>query len=189
MTLFSIFYLDDKQPTRGFIVEEKKQGIKKKKLENKDESGLIEENENLFTVFDLEGEEYGISVNLMDEIVRDVEISRVPGSPDKVLGATNLRGEVIPVIDLKKTLSLGQSGDEVKETMIVEICDKKFAAPVDRLKDIISAKKDQLVDPSDITNLDDKRLQWIIKRENGRSIRIVNVQKIIENYIGDIDIK
>lgn len=169
-------------------MDDKIQDEEKKGLRNKSKGALDGQNEKLFTVFDLEGEEYGIAVDMMDEIVRDVDISRIPGSPDNVLGAANLRGEVIPVVDLKKTLTLAETGGEVSDTMIVQMDEKKFAAPVDRLKDIVSAEKDQLIDPSDITNLDDKRLKWIIRLENGRSIRVVNVRKLVENEIGKIEI-
>jgi len=167
---------------------EERQRDKKNSLDSKTRKTMKEQNEKLFTVFDLEGEEYGISVDMMDEIVRDVDISRIPGSPENVLGATNLRGEVIPVIDLKNLLSLGRTSDEVQDTMIVQMKEQKFAAPVDRLKDIVSTKKEQLVDPSNITNLDDEKLKWIIRLEGTRSIRVVNIRKLAKE-VGNLDIQ
>lgn len=170
-------------------MEDEIQNEEEKVLENEQQRAMSKKDGQLFTVFDLEGEEYGIGVDMMDEIVRDVDISRIPGSPDNVLGATNLRGEVIPVIDMKKILGLGKTGDEVGDTMIADMDGEKYAAPVDKLKDIVSAEKEQLVDPSNITNLDDKRLRWIIKLDDGRSIRVVNVRKIIDKEIGNIEIQ
>jgi len=159
----------------------------KSSIEEKKEENSNQQDENLFTVFDLEGEEYGVEIDMMNEIIRDLDISRIPGSSDDVLGAVNLRGEVIPVIDLKKILDIGSTGDEVKETMIIQINERRFAAPVDRLKDIVSSQKDQLVDPSDITNLDDKRLKWIMKLETGRTIRVLNIRNLVDNEIGKIE--
>ncbi len=159
----------------------------KSSIEEKKEEDSNQQDENLFTVFDLEGEEYGVEIDMMNEIIRDLDISRIPGSSDDVLGAVNLRGEVIPVIDLKKILDIGSTGDEVKETMIIQINERRFAAPVDRLKDIVSSEKDQLVDPSDITNLDDKRLKWIMKLETGRTIRVLNIRNLVDNEIGKIE--
>jgi len=159
----------------------------KSSIEEKKEENSNQQDENLFTVFDLEGEEYGVEIDMMNEIIRDLDISRIPGSSDDVLGAVNLRGEVIPVIDLKKILDIGSTGDEVKETMIIQINERRFAAPVDRLKDIVSSEKDQLVDPSDITNLDDKRLKWIMKLETGRTIRVLNIRNLVDNEIGKIE--
>lgn len=159
----------------------------KSSIEEKKEEDSNQQDENLFTVFDLEGEEYGVEIDMMNEIIRDLDISRIPGSSDDVLGAVNLRGEVIPVIDLKKILDIGSTGDEVKETMIIQINERRFAAPVDRLKDIVSSQKDQLVDPSDITNLDDKRLKWIMKLETGRTIRVLNIRNLVDNEIGKIE--
>ncbi|MFW5946180.1 MAG: chemotaxis protein CheW [Candidatus Natronoplasma sp.] len=160
---------------------------KKIKEENKPDPTVNTKEGKLFTVFDLEGEEYGLGVDLMDEIVRDVEISRIPRSPDNMLGATNLRGEVIPVIDLKKILGLGETEKEAKDTIIIQIGEKKLAAPVDRVKDIVSSGEDQLIDPAKITNLDDSKLRWILRLEKGRSVRVINVKKLFEKEIKKID--
>ena len=72
--------------------------------------------------------------------------------------------------------------------MIVQMKEQKFAAPVDRLKDIVSTKKEQLVDPSNITNLDDEKLKWIIRLEGTRSIRVVNIRKLAKE-VGNLDIQ
>ncbi|MFA7005416.1 MAG: chemotaxis protein CheW, partial [Verrucomicrobiia bacterium] len=51
-------------------------------------------------VFRLAGEEYGFPVLKVQEIVQWTELTRVPRVPDFILGVINLRGKVVPVIDL-----------------------------------------------------------------------------------------
>jgi purine-binding chemotaxis protein CheW len=67
----------------------------------------VEETEHLATFF-LDREEYGVDVRLVQEIRRVTEITQVPRAPDFIKGVINLRGRIIPVIDLKKKLGLGE---------------------------------------------------------------------------------
>ncbi len=82
----------------------------------REERTAVEETEHLATFF-LDREEYGVDVRLVQEIRRVTEITQVPRAPDFIKGVINLRGRIIPVIDLKKKLGLG----EVIETKVSRI--------------------------------------------------------------------
>ncbi len=148
-----------------------------------------QENESLFTLFELEGEDYGVPVDMMIEIVRNVSTFKIPGAPDHVIGATDLRGDVIPIIDLKKILEIGQTKEELQEVLLVRIGDEKLALPVDKLKDIVSSTEDKLIDPSSITNLQDKMLKWIIRLEDNRTVRVLDIKELVEDKIGKVDLE
>lgn len=62
--------------------------------------------ENKIIVYQIEDEEYAISVQHVGSIERVLPITRVPGTPDYVKGVINLRGVVTPVVDLKKRTAL-----------------------------------------------------------------------------------
>jgi purine-binding chemotaxis protein CheW len=62
--------------------------------------------EHLATFF-LSGEEYGVDVRMVQEIIRVTDITQVPRAPAFIKGVINLRGRIIPVIDLKRKLGLG----------------------------------------------------------------------------------
>ena len=66
--------------------------------------GISINNEIQLVVFKLGREFYGISILQVQEIKRMAEITRVPHAPDYIKGVINLRGSVLPVIDLKKCL-------------------------------------------------------------------------------------
>jgi purine-binding chemotaxis protein CheW len=59
--------------------------------------------------FNLGEEEYGLDINYVQSIERIHHITRVPNAPIYVKGVINLRGNVIPVIDLRSMLDLGQA--------------------------------------------------------------------------------
>jgi purine-binding chemotaxis protein CheW len=69
-------------------------------------------------VFDLANEHYGVDIGAVEGIIKTQTITAVPRAPHFVEGVTNLRGEVLPVIDLRKRFGLSPE-DETKETRIV----------------------------------------------------------------------
>lgn len=67
----------------------------------------VQENELLQLVtFAISEEEFGIDILRVQEIIRMMPITKVPNSPHSVEGVINLRGKVIPVIDLRKRFSM-----------------------------------------------------------------------------------
>ena len=69
---------------------------------------LLSKEENQFVIFRVGRENYGINVMEVNEIItlNNLDITEIPKSPDYVLGVVNLRGNVIPLIDLRKKLGI-----------------------------------------------------------------------------------
>ena len=67
----------------------------------------------------IDGETYGIYVMSVLEIVGLVEMTRVPRTPDFVRGIINLRGRVIPVLDLKKRFNAGSVSETIRTPIII----------------------------------------------------------------------
>jgi len=68
--------------------------------------------------FNLGSEEFGVDIGMVQEIVRMPEITRVPRTPAFVEGVVNLRGKIIPVVDLRKRFRL-PVGETTKSTRII----------------------------------------------------------------------
>jgi purine-binding chemotaxis protein CheW len=62
-----------------------------------------------YMTFRLAAEDYGVPILAVRELIRLLEITRVPGAPDHVRGVLNLRGRVIPVADLRRKFGLGET--------------------------------------------------------------------------------
>ncbi|HWQ61557.1 MAG TPA: chemotaxis protein CheW [Negativicutes bacterium] len=83
--------------------------------------------------------EYGIPINQVHEITRPGNVTKLPGMPDFVDGITNLRGEVIPIIDFKKRFGLGSTGlKDTTRNVVVNINGKKCGIIVDDVMEIIA---------------------------------------------------
>lgn len=76
--------------------------------------------ERQIVVFELAGETCGIDITVVREIIRLPEVTRLPGAPDFVEGVVNLRGNVMPVIDLRTRLHL-ETVAPAKETRVVVV--------------------------------------------------------------------
>ena len=72
-----------------------------------EKSGVaVEKISGKYLTFDLADEEYGLEILRVREIIGMMEITPVPRTPDFVLGVINLRGKVIPVVDLRSKFGL-----------------------------------------------------------------------------------
>ncbi|MBD3306819.1 chemotaxis protein CheW [candidate division KSB3 bacterium] len=69
--------------------------------------------------FLLGGEEFGADILIVQEIIRMTPITRVPNAPHFVEGVINLRGKVIPVIDLRKRLNVSERPEDTRKVRII----------------------------------------------------------------------
>jgi purine-binding chemotaxis protein CheW len=72
-----------------------------------------------YLTFKLSSESYGIPVLQVREIIRMTDITAVPQMPDYIQGVINLRGKIIPVIDLRLRFNLGKSEDTERTCIVV----------------------------------------------------------------------
>ncbi|PWL56824.1 MAG: chemotaxis protein CheW [Desulfovibrionaceae bacterium] len=70
--------------------------------------------------FSIDEEEFGVNILKVQEIIRIMEITRVPRSPEFVEGVINLRGRVIPIVDLRRRFGLAAIAHD-KDTRIIVI--------------------------------------------------------------------
>ena len=101
---------------------------------------VLESERAQFVIFCLDGAEFGVPIGQVVRIVRLVEITRVPRAPNFLEGVINLRGEIVPVIDLKKRFGLENGteyGDKAR-ILIVEVPDDEGRQLVGMLVDAVT---------------------------------------------------
>ena len=95
--------------------------------------------EQKYITFALGEEEYGIPVLHVWEIVKIDSLVRIPRARDYFLGFLDLRGHVLPVIDLKKKLGLqGQDSDEFNRAIIIQTAGRRVGLAVDRVLHVLN---------------------------------------------------
>lgn len=98
-----------------------------------------------WVTFQLGDEIYGVLVKNVREILRISNISPVPGAPDYIVGITNIRGNVISVIDGRSRISLAsKEHTDLSRMIVMESEDDIVAVVVDRVADIIDLPESML---------------------------------------------
>ncbi|MFN2449705.1 MAG: chemotaxis protein CheW [Candidatus Baltobacteraceae bacterium] len=95
--------------------------------------------------FALGSEEYGVDISQVQEIIRMVEITHVPRAPHFMEGVINLRGQLIPIIDLRTRFGMPRTG-KTKSTRIVvtEIGSKRVGIVVDGVSEVLNIPLEQV---------------------------------------------
>ena len=88
--------------------------------------------------FSLDAEEYGISISRVQEIIRHTPSRSVPGRPRDPEGVIDLRGRIIPVIDLRTRLGVGGDAPEEAKVVITEVDDRTVGIVVDDVREVIT---------------------------------------------------
>lgn len=88
--------------------------------DKKSKKVLVQEEQVQLVTFQVGSEEYGLDIDAISEVVRPLKITTLPKMPDFIEGVVNLRGTIIPVVDLRKRFDLSAgSGDARKARMII----------------------------------------------------------------------
>ena len=98
--------------------------------------------------FKLGNEEFGIDILMVQEINRMLEITKVPKSPDFIEGVINLRGRVIPIINLRKKFGLpDKETDESTRIVVVNLSDKVIGMIVDAVSEVLRLSSNTVEPP------------------------------------------
>lgn len=102
--------------------------------------------------FTIGKELFGVDILMVQEIIRAAPITPVPNSPDFVEGVINLRGNILPVIDLRKRLNLFTSEIRQKDTwiLILDIQGKITGFIVDSVTEVLKIQENTIEPPPDI---------------------------------------
>jgi purine-binding chemotaxis protein CheW len=104
-------------------------------------------------VFSLGGEEYGVKINQVREIMKTGDVTMVPNAPDFIRGIINLRGKIVVVIDLEKRFLLKRAEEFTgKHIIISEMAESTFGIMVDEVTEVMRIAAENIKDaPSIIT--------------------------------------
>jgi purine-binding chemotaxis protein CheW len=153
--------------------------------ENDNASGTDNVSEDYVQVvsFNLGDEEYGIEITQIQEINRLGSITSMPKAPAFIEGVTNLRGEVIPVIDTRKRFGLPEkTNDDRTRIIIVDMAGRKTGLITDRVNEVMRIPKDDITPPPPVISAREEArfFSGIGRLDNGkRIVLLLDVEKIL----------
>ena len=146
---------------------------------NKPQKEKIEEVEQLVG-FIVGEEEFAVPILSIQEIIKPIEWTRVPFVPDYVLGVFNLRGNVLPLIDLRKKFKAPSAEmDENTRFIVMKIKGEDVAFVIDRLTSAIRIPKKNILPPPETYSNEDDIIEGVGRLDDGRIITILKVDNLI----------
>ncbi|WP_291321327.1 chemotaxis protein CheW [Desulfonatronospira sp.] len=130
--------------------------------------------------FNIGGEEFGVEILTVQEIIRMMQITKVPKAPDFVEGVINLRGKVIPVIDLRKRFGLEPKGhDKNTRIVVVEINKMIVGFIVDSVSEVLRIPADTVEPPPPVVaGLDSEYISGVGKLED-RLLILLDLDRLL----------
>ena len=127
-------------------------------------------------------EHYGIPIIQVQEIIKPTEITPVPKMPAFLEGVINLRGKIVPVVDLYKHFNLGEKKVTDDTRIIVSfVGEQPVGLIVDAVSEVIHVRASQVeAIPSAISSLDSQFVRGVAKMD-GQLVIVLNLEMIIED--------
>lgn len=138
--------------------------------------------EEHLVIFTLDTEHYGVDISEVWEINTMLEITRIPQAPDFIEGVINLRGQIVPIMDLRKRLALpAKSYDRDTRIMVIQTAGNRLGLIVDSVREVVKVPQDVIEPPSQLTSLvEDSYLRGIAKQEQ-YLIVLLDVQRLLDD--------
>ncbi len=142
-----------------------------------------------FVGFRLDGEDYAIAITMIREIILMKPITRLPQAPDAIEGLINLRGTVIPIVNLRKRFRLPpRPFDDETRTIVVNVHDKTVGCIVDEVSQVMRITSDQIQPvPISMASVARRYISGLAMLEDCLLI-ILDLEKLFGAGEGDLDL-
>lgn len=130
--------------------------------------------------FSISDEEFGVDILKVQEIIRTMEISKVPRAPDFVEGVINLRGKVIPIIDLRRRFGLEyRQHDKNTRIIVIEITQVIVGFVVDAVSEVLRIPASTVEPPPPVVaGVDSEYINGVGKLEDSLLI-LLDLDKLL----------
>jgi purine-binding chemotaxis protein CheW len=133
-----------------------------------------------YLTFGLEREDYAIDVLRVHEIRTSGAITAVPNAPAHVRGVMNLRGTIIPVVDLRTRLGMPEiEAGRVTAIVVITVGAKIMGLIVDSVSDVIDIPPAAVQPPGGFTGHIDTRFLTGLARADGRLVVLLDLERLL----------
>ncbi len=133
-----------------------------------------------FLTFRLAGEDYGVEILQVQEIKGYSRVTPLPNTPPEVRGVMNLRGTVVPVLDLRTRFGMpGVEPDRFTVVVVVTVGPKVVGLVVDAVSDVLNVAPAELVPPPDLGAGVDVSLLTGMARAGDRLVTLLNIDRLV----------
>ena len=140
----------------------------------------MKDNSREMLVFRLGNEEYGVDILKVQEIRGYEKVTPIPRSPDYLKGVVNLRGTIVPVIDLRMKFGMANpTYDSLTVVIVLRIAARTIGAVVDGVSDVVRLAPNDIRDAPSLGAMVDSSYLAGVATQTGRMILIVDIEKLL----------
>ena len=125
-------------------------------------------------------EHFGVPISIVHEIVRMMDITAVPDSPSHIEGVINLRGKIIPVVDLRKRFAEPIQPDRRNRILVAELKCHLVGLVVDAANEVLKINPDLIEPPPNIFEQGEVNYVTGVGKLDGRLIILIDLAKIMQ---------
>jgi len=134
-------------------------------------------------------ETFGLPISMVREIVRVPEITSVPNAPDYIEGVINLRGRIIPVVDLRKRFGeKATEPDKRNRIVVVEMENRRIGLIVNSASEVLKIPPSEIEQPNNV--FQEGELDYItgVGKLNGRLVILLDLSRVLQRgELGRLD--
>lgn len=144
-----------------------------------DMSEQSESNDLQVVIFSLGGEEYCVDISSVREIIRMVDITRIPKLPGFIEGVINLRGQITTVIDFRKRFEMETTVDDTNRIVIVDLKGESIGIIVDAVYEVKTVSIGQIDDVPSIKHTKTQEYLKGICKIDDRILILLDLDKVL----------
>jgi purine-binding chemotaxis protein CheW len=143
-----------------------------------------------YLTFMLAGEEYGVDILRVQEIKGWDKVTRIPHTPDYVLGVINLRGAVVPILDLRRrfgleTIDFGPTTVVIVVRVMSGLTERTVGMVVDAVSEVYNVDAADSKPPPDVCGSVDTVFVKALATVEEKMLILLDIDRLIGNSIGD----
>lgn len=135
--------------------------------------------ENKYVIFKLNEEHYGIDIMKVREVTDAKQSTKVPNTPSFVEGIINLRGDITPIINLKRKFMLPVNVVNDARVIVLSVNEKLVGFQVDDASQVLTIEDSDIDDPPDIITGEQRKYIQGIGKVDDRIVIILDLEKVL----------
>jgi len=146
---------------------------------------MADDSQFQLVTFKLGNELYGVNIMDVKEIVKLQNVRLIPNAPLYVEGIINLRGEIIPIIDLHKRFRIQKIASEASELeggfIILNIENYKLGIIIDKIARVVTFSKEDIKEPPQmVSGIGTEYIEGVIREDDNSYLIMLNTRKLFD---------
>lgn len=133
-----------------------------------------------YLTFTLGSEEYGVDILKVQEIRGYDQVTRLPDAPDFIKGVINLRGLIVPVVDMRLKFRLSNAGyDDTTVMIVLSVAGRTIGVVVDGVSDVLTLQPDQVRPVPDLGSAIDRKFLMGLGVLEDRMLILLDIEELM----------